>query len=61
MPLSVGSWFIGLFAVYYQKIAVYTVVFGLNIAIGVAIFVFHSLGDKQVNNNYTIIITITDC
>ncbi len=48
LPISVASWFFGLFAVYHANLAMFSLVSALNMALGISIFVFHSLGNPKV-------------
>ena len=47
--LSVLSWMFGASAIYYQKLALFPVVMGLNIALGSVVAIFHIFGDHEVD------------
>ena len=48
LAASIGSWFMGAMAIFYVKVAIYTIVTGLNITVGVTVFMFHTLGNPKV-------------
>ena len=50
IPANVGSWFVGLYAVYSANIPLYTIVFALNLILAIAIFSFHTLGNPKVSS-----------
>lgn len=39
-------------AVYYQKLAIYPIVLGFNVSLGIAIIIFHALSHAAVRINY---------
>ena len=48
LPLNVATWLVGAQAVYAVNVSLYTSVFLLNLFLGGAIFLFHSLGNPKV-------------
>lgn len=46
--INMAAWFLGLYAVYYQKFALYIIVFGLNMCNGIVIIWFHALANEKV-------------
>ncbi len=48
LPVNVGSWFVGLWAVYKYDLSLYSTVFILNISLAVVIFCAHILGNPEV-------------
>ncbi len=48
LPLSVASWFFGLYAVYLASLPMFSIFSALNIALGISVFLFHTLGNPKV-------------
>jgi len=49
-PTVFGAWYVDMIGVYYKRWELFTLAFGLNIALGTKILLFHVLSDKMVRN-----------
>ncbi len=54
LPINLAAWWIGMSAVYYANLAMYSTVSALNISLGISIFVFHALGNPRVHTFYIV-------
>lgn len=46
---NIAAWFLGTFASFYVRVYLYIFVFVANVCLGVAIFVFHTMGNPRVS------------
>ena len=47
---NLASWFSGVIAIYYAKVYLFTTVAGLNMFLGLAIFLSHAMGNPEVSH-----------
>lgn len=48
-PMGIASWFLMTVGLHYQQITLFATIFGINVALGWQILVFHFLANEKVN------------